>query len=179
MGALAAIERAAQSTLAAELDDVLARRAETESQLTGGGRDALLALRGATQTLGVRHESAQRLLSELQSSWPTRAGHRPARRPPSWAAWPTTPMPPPARLSGNRTISRPGSASRGNASWRSSSRSRSAKGFRRPRVRSPRKVSSSRFSCSRSRRARSARRPPRSDIALRLCSQPIPRAGSS
>ena len=64
---IAAIERAAQSTLAAELDDVLARRAETESQLTGGGRDALLALRGATQTLGVRHESAQRLLSELQS----------------------------------------------------------------------------------------------------------------
>ena len=46
---------------------MLARRAETESQLTGGGRDALLALRGATQTLGVRHESAQRLLSELQS----------------------------------------------------------------------------------------------------------------
>ncbi len=64
---IAAIERAAQSTLAAELDDVLARRAETESQLTGGGRDALLALRTATQTLGVRHESAQRLLSELQS----------------------------------------------------------------------------------------------------------------
>ena len=64
---IAATERAAQSTLAAELDDVLARRAETESQLTGGGRDALLALRGATQTLGVRHESAQRLLSELQS----------------------------------------------------------------------------------------------------------------
>ena len=64
---IAAIERAAQSALSAELDDVLARRAETESQLTGGGRDALLALRGATQTLGVRHESAQRLLSELQS----------------------------------------------------------------------------------------------------------------
>ncbi len=63
---IAAIERTAQSAFAAELDDVLARRAETESQLTGGGRDALLALRGATQTLGVRHESAQRLLSELQ-----------------------------------------------------------------------------------------------------------------
>ena len=46
---------------------MLARRAETESQLTGGGRDALLALRGATQRLGVRHESAQRLLAELQS----------------------------------------------------------------------------------------------------------------
>jgi chromosome segregation protein len=63
---IAAGERAEQSTLAAELDDVLARRAETESQLTGGRRDALLALRGAAQRLGVRHESAQRLLSEVQ-----------------------------------------------------------------------------------------------------------------
>ncbi len=63
---IAAIERREQSMFAAELDEVLARRAETESQLTGGGRDALLALRGATQRLGVRHESAQRLLSELQ-----------------------------------------------------------------------------------------------------------------
>ena len=54
-------------SLAAELDDVLARRAETEAQLTGGRRDALLALRGAAQRLGVRHESAQRLLSELQA----------------------------------------------------------------------------------------------------------------
>ena len=55
-----------QAALAAELDDVLVRRAETEAQLTGGGRDALLALRGAAQRLGVRHESAQRLLAELQ-----------------------------------------------------------------------------------------------------------------
>jgi chromosome segregation protein len=62
-----AIERAAQARLAAELDAVLLRRAETESHLTGGGRDALLALRGATQRLGVRHESAQRLLAELRS----------------------------------------------------------------------------------------------------------------
>jgi chromosome segregation protein len=62
---VAAIERAAQSSLVAELDRVLARRAETESTLTGGGRDALLALRGAAQRLGVRHESAQRLLAEL------------------------------------------------------------------------------------------------------------------
>jgi chromosome segregation protein len=64
---VAAIERATQSALVDELDAVLARRAETESQLTGGGRDALLALRGATQRLGVRHESAQRLLAELRA----------------------------------------------------------------------------------------------------------------
>jgi len=62
---VAAIERGVQSSLAEELDTVLSRRAETESQLTGGSRDALLALRGATQRLGVRHESAQRLLAEL------------------------------------------------------------------------------------------------------------------
>ncbi len=63
---IAACERAEQSSLAAELDDVLASRAETEAQLTGGRRDALLALRGAAQRLGVRHESAQRLLSEVR-----------------------------------------------------------------------------------------------------------------
>jgi len=63
---VAAIERSAQSSLAAELDAVLERRSETESHLTGGSRDALLALRGATQRLGVRHESAQRLLAELR-----------------------------------------------------------------------------------------------------------------
>jgi chromosome segregation protein len=62
---VAAIERSAQAELVAELDDVLARRAETESHLTGRSRDALLALRGAVQRLGVRHESAQRLLAEL------------------------------------------------------------------------------------------------------------------
>jgi chromosome segregation protein len=62
---IAAIERNAQSVLSLELDELLARRSETESHLTGGKRDALLALRGATQRLGVRHESAQRLLSEL------------------------------------------------------------------------------------------------------------------
>src|SRR5207253_6931634 len=63
---VAALERRAQSELAAQLDAVLARRADAESVLTGGGRDALLALRGATQRLGVRHESAQRLLAELR-----------------------------------------------------------------------------------------------------------------
>jgi chromosome segregation protein len=63
---LAAIERRTQAGLATQLDEVLARRAETEALLTGGGRDALLALRGATQRLGVRHESAQRLLGELR-----------------------------------------------------------------------------------------------------------------
>ena len=61
-----AIERTEQAALAAELEQVLARRAETESTLTGGSRDALLALRGAAQRLGVRHESAQRLLAELR-----------------------------------------------------------------------------------------------------------------
>ncbi|HEX7525461.1 MAG TPA: AAA family ATPase, partial [Gaiellaceae bacterium] len=74
---IAAIERTGQSTLAAELDDVLTRRAETESVLTGSGRDALLALRGATQRLGVRHESAQRLLSELRTEL-AEARHVPA-----------------------------------------------------------------------------------------------------
>jgi len=64
---VAALERQAQAAAAAQLDDVLARRAETEALLTGGGRDALLALRGATQRLGVRHESSQRLLAELRS----------------------------------------------------------------------------------------------------------------
>jgi chromosome segregation protein len=64
---VAAVERQTQSAAAAQLDDVLRRRAETESLLTGGGRDALLALRGATQRLGVRHESSQRLLAELRS----------------------------------------------------------------------------------------------------------------
>ncbi|HEY0415122.1 MAG TPA: AAA family ATPase [Gaiellaceae bacterium] len=64
---VAAIERRAQADLAAQLDDVLRRRAETESLLTGGGRDALLALRGATQRLSVRHESSQRLLVELRA----------------------------------------------------------------------------------------------------------------
>ncbi|HVS85929.1 MAG TPA: AAA family ATPase, partial [Gaiellaceae bacterium] len=64
---VAAEERSAQAILAAELDQVLAARADTEGHLTGGGRDALLALRGAGQRLGVRHESAQRLLGELRS----------------------------------------------------------------------------------------------------------------
>ncbi len=64
---VAALERSAQAALAAELADVLSRRAETESTLTGGSRDALLALRGAAQRLGVRHESAQRLLAEARN----------------------------------------------------------------------------------------------------------------
>ncbi|MFL5926435.1 MAG: chromosome segregation SMC family protein [Gaiellaceae bacterium] len=63
---VAAIERAAQATLAAQVADVLGRRADVESHLTGGRRDSLLALRGAAQRLGVRHESSQRLLAELQ-----------------------------------------------------------------------------------------------------------------
>ena len=62
-----AIEREAQGVLAAELEQILETRARAESLLTGGSRDALLALRGAAQRLGVRHESAQRLLGELQT----------------------------------------------------------------------------------------------------------------
>ncbi len=63
---VAAIERSHQRALAAELDEVLVRRAETESTLTGRSRDALLALRGAAQRLAVRQESAQRLLAEAR-----------------------------------------------------------------------------------------------------------------
>ncbi len=63
---VAAIERAEQAAHAGELEAVLARRAESESVLTGDGRDALLALQGAGQRLQVRHESAQRLLAELR-----------------------------------------------------------------------------------------------------------------
>jgi chromosome segregation protein len=74
---VAAIHRGEQAGLAAELDAILGRRAETESTLTGGSRDALLALRGATQRLGVRHESAQRLLTELRNEL-TEARNRPA-----------------------------------------------------------------------------------------------------
>jgi chromosome segregation protein len=62
---VAAVERRTQAGLAAELDELLGRRGEAETLLTGGGRDALLALRGATERLGMRHESAQRLRVEL------------------------------------------------------------------------------------------------------------------
>ena len=61
-----AIERAAQALLVAELEDVLASRSLAEAVLTGGSRDALHALRGATQRLGMRQESTQRLLAELR-----------------------------------------------------------------------------------------------------------------
>jgi chromosome segregation protein len=74
---LAATERAAQSQLAAALDEVLTRRGDAERLLTGGGRDALLALRGAVQGLAVRQESAQRLLGELQADL-SEARRRPA-----------------------------------------------------------------------------------------------------
>ena len=61
-----AIERAAQRLLASQLEEVLSERSQAESVLTGGSRDALHALRGAAQRLGLRHESAQRLLGELR-----------------------------------------------------------------------------------------------------------------
>ena len=64
---VAAVERTAQAALAAELDGALAVRAAAETELTGGGRDALLALRGSAQAIGMRHESAQRLLAELRA----------------------------------------------------------------------------------------------------------------
>lgn len=63
---IAALERAAQSSLAAELDDVSATRAQAEGDLTGGARDALLALRSASQRVAVRQESAQQLVAELR-----------------------------------------------------------------------------------------------------------------
>ncbi len=86
---VAAIERAEAARLAGELEEVLARRGDAESSLTGGGRDALLALRGAAQRLGVRHEAVQRLLGELRhdlaeitvgSRRPVPRGARPRRR---------------------------------------------------------------------------------------------------
>jgi chromosome segregation protein len=64
---VAAIERSSQQVLSAELDQLLALRSRAETLLTGGSRDALLTLRGAAQRLGVRRESAQRLLAEAQS----------------------------------------------------------------------------------------------------------------
>ena len=64
---VAASERAAQSVLVAELEEVLAARGRAEAQLTGNGRDALLALRSAAQVLAVRQEAGQRLLGELRS----------------------------------------------------------------------------------------------------------------
>jgi chromosome segregation protein len=63
---VAALERAAQAELRSQLDAVLSERGETERDLTGGSRDALLALRSAAQRLGMRHEATQRLLAELQ-----------------------------------------------------------------------------------------------------------------
>ncbi len=64
---VAAVERRRQQELAGELDELLGRRTQAEKLLTGGGRDALLALRGVSERIGVRHESAQRLLAELES----------------------------------------------------------------------------------------------------------------
>ena len=64
---VAAVERAAQAALVAELDAALAARAGAEAELTGGGRDALLALRGAAQGIGMRQESTARLVGELRA----------------------------------------------------------------------------------------------------------------
>ncbi len=72
-----AIERSAQARLVAELEEVLASRSQAESVLTGGGRDALHALRGAAQRLGLRHESAQLLLAEVRTAL-EESQHRPA-----------------------------------------------------------------------------------------------------
>ena len=148
---VAAVERQTQAAAAAQLDDVLARRAETESLLTGGGRDALLALRGATQRLGVRHESSQRLLAELRSELGD--AQRDAARPVAGRARPR-------RRRDRRRCAHRGARARGsgcararsraNGSRRSSSRSPSAKDCRRPPARSPSRASSSRCSCSRS-----------------------------
>jgi chromosome segregation protein len=76
---VAAAERAAQAAFGAELDDVLQRRDGAESLLMGGRRDLLLALRGAVQLLGVRGESAQRLVAELRAE--LAEANRPPRGP--------------------------------------------------------------------------------------------------
>ena len=65
-----AIERAAQARLAAELEEAVLSeaRSQAESVLTGDGRGRCsMHFAGAAQGLGLRHESAQRLLAELRS----------------------------------------------------------------------------------------------------------------
>ncbi len=64
---VASVERRGHAELAGELEAILGARGRAETQLTGAGRDSLLALRGAAQRLAVRHESTQRLLGELES----------------------------------------------------------------------------------------------------------------
>src|SRR5581483_5759117 len=151
---VAAIERSAQAELAAELDAILTRRADTESTLTGGSRDALLALRGAAQRLGVRHESAQRLLAEARHELEE------VRRAPSG--------PSPAELGR--------AADEADAAARAAVREHEDL---EARVRLPRRASSSRCSCSRSKPAASARPPRRSAIAPRPCSRRTRSAASS
>ena len=109
------VERNAQALLASQLDEVLAQRTQTESLLTGGGRDALLALRGAVQTLGVRHESADRLLGELRRELEDARRVPAARRPPSSDAPPTRPTAKLAPPLVSTRISKPGSPWRVNA----------------------------------------------------------------
>jgi chromosome segregation protein len=64
---VAAGEQSVLSELTAELDRLLGTRGEAEQLLAGSGRDALLALRGVTERIVMRHESAQRLHAELES----------------------------------------------------------------------------------------------------------------
>ncbi|MEI8105591.1 MAG: AAA family ATPase [Actinomycetes bacterium] len=61
-----AVERSRQSVIAAELDVLLEARAKVEDELVGGGRNALLALREASQRLALRHESTNRLREGLR-----------------------------------------------------------------------------------------------------------------
>ena len=176
---VAAIERGAQSSLAAELDAVLERRAETESHLTGGSRDALLALRGASQRLGVRHESAQRLLAELRNDL-LETRQAPAGPSPAELGRAADEADAAARTAARE---REDLAARVRLARerlrRSSSRWPSAKGCLRRRARSPKAVSSSCCRCSRSRRVPSGRRRPPSVTSRRRCSQRAPSAGSS
>ena len=161
---VAAVERGAQTALTAELDDVLGARATTEAQLTGGGRDALLALRAPPSALGVRQESAARLLAELQRELvEARRGARPDRRRPSSGAPQTTPtrapaQPPATRRS--RGARRHGARAARRAGAVARRARRAAAGGPRARRR---RANGSRCSCSTSSRAASARSPPRSD----------------
>ena len=152
---VAAIERGAQAVLATELEQVLEARGRAESLLTGGGRDSLLALRGAAQRLAVRHESAQRLLGELRGQL-VEARNRPSgasrRRNSGLAADAADAS---ARAAARERDDLPGSRGSGSGtpSRRSNIHSRSARACRLPRGRWPRRESGSCCSWSRPTRA--------------------------
>ena len=175
---VAAIERGAQAALAAELEGVLEARGRAEAQLTGGGRDALLALRGSAQVLAVRHESAQRLLGELRGE--LAAGAKPARRPVGRRARRGRRRPPmrlPAPPPGSATTCRLAQRSRRRGSPRWSIRWPSGRACRLRPAPSRKRASGSSCSSSRPSRAASARSPLRSATAPRPSSPDDARRG--